>query len=84
MTRPYFIECETPNLKYRRDSTVTNKPVNLSLVATFDKRKFAWYPDNDGLPGIVFFGVDGKEITHWAYESESVRDTQYQSITGNE
>lgn len=79
MTTPYFIECDTPEQRYRGE-TIINRTVNLSLVASFEKKKYNWYPDNDGLPGIRFYSFDNNKIAHWAYKDEKHRDFQYQCI----
>ena len=82
--KSHFVECRTPALVYMRGTEVRNKAVNLGLVATMDRKRFAWYPDNTGFPGIAFYGADGKEIAHWAYKHVSDRERQFTAILNGE
>jgi len=75
----HFIKCSLESFLYRRDNTVTNNPVNLSLCKSIKKGKFAWYPDNEGRPSIVFEGCD----IEWSYGSEKERDKQFDDISLN-
>ena len=76
---PYFVKCSKDFLDYGRHGEIPNNPVNLSLCTNIRKGKFAYYPDNNGNPSIVFDGCD----TEWKYRSEKDRDADFERIAGN-
>lgn len=80
MSEPFFITCSLDSFTYLHGRTVTNKPVNLSLCSCIRKSKFAWYPDNEGKPGIVFEGCG----VEWVYQTEKLRDFDFNRIARNE
>lgn len=72
--------CPTVSItKYLRGEIVENKPVNINLCKSISKDRFRWYPDNTGLPCLVFHGCD----VQWVYKDEDVRDYDYNRIVNN-
>jgi hypothetical protein len=76
---PFFAKCSLESFQYMRGEVVENKPVNLSLCKSIKKGKFAWYPDNEGKPSILFNGCG----VEWAYHSKQDRDDDFERIAGN-
>ena len=79
MKRPWFVECSVPSVRYLRGETVNNNPVNISLCTSIRKGQYRWYPDNEGLPSIVFDGCEVK----WVYNSAKERDLDFENIVKN-
>lgn len=73
----FFIKCSIDSIVYLRGETVVNRPVNLVLCKSIQKRNYAWYPDNKGLPAIEFLGCD---VT-WVYEDVESRDKEFEEIS---
>ena len=71
-----FIKCSLESFRYMRGEVVVNRPVNLMLCKSISKGTFAWYPDNEGKPSIVFHGCD----VEWAYNSEKERNEDFERI----
>jgi hypothetical protein len=77
---PYFITCSLESLTYPRGIEVANSPVNLFWCKSIKKGRYRCYPDNEGLPSIIFKGCD----VEWVYKSEEMRDEEYSRIVRNE
>ena len=73
---PYFITCTNKATEYRSD-VIVNHPVNLGLRKSIRKSTLKWYPDNTGVPSIIFSGCD----TEWAFSSDKDRDTEFEKIS---
>lgn len=73
----YFINCRWPSVEYLRGQTLFNDPVNIALCKSISRSKFAWYPDNTGLPSIAFHGCDAE----WVFESETHRESEFARIS---
>lgn len=56
----------------------TNDAVNLALVESITKGTLAWYPDNVGLPAIIF--TYRSSSTKWAFDTKEARDRIYNSL----
>jgi hypothetical protein len=69
-----FFQPSVESVRYRGSDNF-NRPVNLWLVETFFKTKFAHYPDNDGKPSICLHTND--RIFEWVYDTEEDRDGDY-------
>jgi hypothetical protein len=69
-----FFQPSVESVKYK-DTDNFNQPVNLWLVETFFKSKFAHYPDNDGKPSICLIFHDVR--VEWVYNTEEERDHDY-------
>lgn len=80
LIKPTFVKCSVEGVPYRRGETVVNDPVNLATVTHIEKLPYKWYPDNVGLPGIMFRGPK----VHWAYKDEATRDADFERIANNE
>lgn len=77
--KPAFAVCSTEEVMYQ-GSIIENHPVNLSLCYSIRKGQTAWYPDNDGIPSILF-GIMNKDISHkWVYQTEALRDKDYNKL----
>ncbi len=53
-----------------------NDVVNLSLCKSISKGKFSWYPDNEGIPSIIFRGTK----IEWVFNNNQQRDTEFGRI----
>jgi hypothetical protein len=73
-----FVKPSVQETSYRSD-VVHNNPVNIDKVTQVEKKQFQWYPDNIGIPGIYFHGID----IRWAYPDEASRDKDYEAIVNN-
>jgi len=71
-----FINPSVAEIRYLRGEVITNHPVNIDLCVELIKTKEKWYPDNTGIPAILFKGCDAK----WCYENIYDRDRDYQTI----
>jgi len=78
--KPIFISCSIDKIRYMRGEYVHNRPVNLSLCKSLSKGKFAWYPDNVGLPSLKFNGCEQE----WVYNNKEEREIDYLRIVNNE
>ncbi|AIW03291.1 hypothetical protein CPT_Mater134 [Bacillus phage Mater] len=77
--KPVFAVCSTEEVMYK-GSIIENSPVNLSLCYSIKKAQNAWYPDNEGIPAIVF-KVAGEENPHkWVYQTKAMRDKDYNKL----
>lgn len=72
-----FIE-GPPSIKGRYSAHI-NKSLNLGLVRYITKEKFAWYPDNTGVPSIMFH-FDDKIGLSWIFETEEKRGMVYEIV----
>lgn len=74
-----FVHCSKKSTTGRYANT--NNPVNMSNVATFSAGKENYYPDNQGVPSIIFT-IDGNLTVKWVYERYDVklRDSDYEYI----
>jgi hypothetical protein len=78
--QPIFVKCKVPVIEYWR-STITNHPINISLVVRIRKSKEAYYPDNTGIPAIDFdTETKGERQLKWCYNSQKDRDEDYERI----
>lgn len=82
LIKPTFVRCSVSEVPYLRGEKVENDPVNLATVSRIQKLKYNWYPDNVGLPGIMFRGPEPN--IHWAYRDEAMRDADFERIANNE
>lgn len=71
----YFIQCTIPEIIYR-NSAVQNHAVNIDLCTSLHKLRFAWYPDNVGLPSIRFVGTD----VEWVFKTVDDRNFEFDRI----
>ena len=72
-----FTLCPIQAFTYMRGEVVDNKPINMALVTHIKKTRFAWYPDNEGKPSIMFY----PSTVEWAFHTEKERDDCYASLT---
>jgi len=61
---------------------VVNHPINLCNVLSFARGKYAWYPDNEGVPCIKFYMLNAKEPLEWIFPNKDARDKKYDEILG--
>lgn len=53
----------------------TNRTINRELVISMERSRQHYYPDNEGIPTIIFwFGEKTKEIWYFDKGSEAFRD----------
>lgn len=57
----------------------TNLPINLNNCKAIKKDTYSTYPDNTGVPCIVFKGNDEK----WLFTYEEERDEEFNKISEN-
>jgi len=76
-----FVSCSVDEITSRKYGPHENVVVNLDFVTTFSCDRTKYYPDNDGIPTIVFGLSHGGEIT-WLYDKdeEAQRDTDYELL----
>jgi hypothetical protein len=76
---PYFFESLRDRTVYLRGEVI-NYPVNLNLCTSIMLNRYKWYPDNEGLPSIVFSGCN----TEWVYpkgrEGEAEQQADYTRV----
>src|SRR5690606_27580879 len=53
-----------------------NKPVNISLCKSVEKKQYRIYPDNEGMPSITFHGND----VDWVFKTEGERDLNFERV----
>jgi hypothetical protein len=58
-----------------------NSPVNLSVIERIEKGRERYYPDNEGIPAIIFYR-DGKNVYQWMFDKgeEQLRDKCFNRI----
>lgn len=76
-----FIKCTNKDIENHKYGPHTNDHVNLEHVETFRKSRKNYYPDNEGIPIIVFNFVS-KESVSWFYDKgeESIQEKDYKRI----
>lgn len=79
--RPVFIQPTVASVRYLRGEIIVNNPVNIALCMQIRKGQHKWYPDNEGIPAIMFDMIDGTVLL-WAFpKGEHVnRDTLYNNL----
>lgn len=80
MGMPFFIECSVPEVTYLRGEVISNPAVNLTLCIAIRRERYAWYPDNEGLPSIEFFLSGHREPVRWIFGTEDERNAEYVRI----
>jgi len=73
---PYFQEPSVSSYKYHGYNE-TNDPVNLNMCQRISKSTHNYYPDNTGIPSIVFHGCDAS----WNYPKVEDRDKDFYIIS---
>lgn len=83
-----FFKKDVGHFKYMADRTIKvfNKPINLEVVQSLVKneREFEWNSEDNNKnkkPGIRFYLIE--EEVEWFFDSEKVRDEQYNEIVNN-
>jgi hypothetical protein len=70
-----FIKPKIEQVRYRQYD-LKNNPVNIDLCKELVKSTYAHYPDNEGIPSIIFKGCDAE----WKFIDEKDRDEEYERI----
>jgi hypothetical protein len=73
-----FTKCTVDSVKYR-STAYPNSPVNLELCLCIEKRVHREYPDNKGIPSLVFRTASDHEVT-WLFRNETARDKEFERL----
>ena len=65
-----------PTSRYRNN---TNKAINLDMCTTMHKVRYNTYPDNKGVPAIMFSMFSGVD-EHWVFDRIEDRDSEFYDI----
>lgn len=68
-----------PSIHGRYDKHV-NVAINLLNVISFSRSKYAWYPDNEGVPSLAFSMIGRDEALEWIFRTEQDREAKYQEL----
>ena len=81
--KPIYVIPHIKEIDYR-SSTLTNNPINISLCESIQKSRLRYYPDNNGIPSLLFlFNKTSDEQSNdrrWNFRSEEDRDFAYDEI----
>jgi hypothetical protein len=76
-----FIHCSVQKFRYFADAE--NHPINIDLVYMVKLWQNRVYPDNKGVPAIMFHFICGGHVI-WQYpDAEAARDKDYENIVNN-
>lgn len=83
MKIPFLVSPPHENISNRRYRDHVNRVVNFDLVQTLHKSRKSYYPDNDGIPTIVFsFGEKDRHDWYFDKGEEVLRDEIFDDLTG--
>lgn len=75
----FFIKPSIEKTTYLRGEKIINEPININVVTSILKSRTNWYPDNEGLPSILF-RIMGNMTLSWVYREEKDRDKDYERL----
>lgn len=75
-----FVKCSSNKTTYR-GYQISNDPVNIDLVIQISKGITQYYPDNKGVPSIIF-KFNNSEKLEWVYDlkDEGSRDSDFEGL----
>lgn len=77
----YFVESSVAKVQYRQAYKI-NRRINLCHCISVHKSQYKEYPDNQGIPSIVFSFSNGKQL-EWRYSrsQESLRNKDFDNVS---